>query len=158
MRYPSAIREKNRSGFAWVVIFTGTLALSGCGGTGSDTCISPRAVSDVYKGDPTADPSDQETWQNGVRISTDVPDGANGIVVGYRPPNGDWAPLRDSAVISPDRATEVGVLIGHDAVVFSTQIVADAGSTLCETTPDTTFGQREPQEDLRQADVLFPSW
>jgi hypothetical protein len=143
---------------AIAVVAAGSLTVSACGNAHPSVCLSPRAVSTIYQGDPNADRDNHATWLTGLEIDTVMPSEAKGLVVGFRPPNADWNPDQDSHPISPDRASTVVVKIGHDAVVFSTQIKAAAGSSVCDKPPATMFGQVQPVQEILQKDATLPTW
>ena len=130
-------------------------SLASCSGEEARTCESPRASSKLFPADPQAT-ADRSTWKNGIAIHTEVPTGADGVVVGYRGRNADtW---HDSQPITPDRAGTIAVLVGHGPVAFSVHIVAEENSPACANAPTTTFGELQPIQPLTEADAVLPQW
>jgi hypothetical protein len=135
-----------------------TLGLWAIQGDGKEegVCVSPRAISDVYNGDETANPVDQNTWTNGIRIETHLSDKAVALIVGYRDPNEDeW---HDSNQIPKLDSNTQAVKIGTGDVQFSTSIVAENGSSACNEKPDVTFSQPVEYKELIEEGASAPQW
>jgi hypothetical protein len=157
MEIGNYLNRLRRPAFVAVIAAAGLGAIA-CNGKNrvAAPCVSPRAVSAEYPGDPAADPVDQSTWRSGIEVMTSpLPDDAHGLIFGFRGAGGEW---RDSQLVAAADARRIGVKIGHGAVQFSSRVQAPAGSAACEQPPQSAFGQPEPFDVIMARGATAPRW
>jgi len=102
-------------------------------------CVSGRTISPNYPGDTSAQDGEQSEWQRGVRVTTQLPEGAVGIIIGFAGIEGDaW---HDSLPVSPAEAADIVASVGPDDVRFSTQLQGPPGSDVCDVPPNSEFSE-----------------
>ena len=100
-------------------------------------CVSGRTISPDYPGDASTQDGRQSEWQRGVRVTTQLPEGATGIIIGFAGiEDGTW---HDSLPVSPVEAEDIVLSVGPNKVRFSAQIEGPPGSDVCDNPPDSEF-------------------
>jgi hypothetical protein len=122
-----------------------------------ETCMLEPAVSDVFEGDPNADPNDRDTWQRAVVATTDYNPDIVAVVFSFSEPN---QPLTaTSEPVGDGRYTETVWRIGPSAVVLYAQAEADIDSGLCQNRTPTSFEESNTEFDellARRPDFVRP--
>lgn len=131
---------------------------SGKDSEGKKECLSPKALSNTYPGDPKVTSLDRSAWRLGVVATTSIPkDPADkALIAGYRSPGGTWhtskpIPLQDGA--------HVAWKIGPGSLQVRLQVQAEDGSELCKRVLPTMFSAEKDLDAINAIpDVLYPSW
>jgi len=149
-RTTSETRKLTRGGAALLLV----ASMASCSKP-SPVCDSPREISKAYAADPHAT-ADRSTWTNGVAIHTTPPEGAEGIVVGFRAPGkNDW---QDSEPIAPQYASAIAVRLGNGAVTFSVSARAHEGDAACTAAVGALFSGPQPIGPVIAAGATQPTW